>query len=333
MLSKSQHQLIGHLMTSGPLSRKRLTELMGLSKSALTLMTHKLTKQNIVQEEGVLDTGGVGRREVLLNVVPDYMHAIGLDIKPKEITLTVLNMRTKIVHKENHTKIDRVIAAIAQIAPDYRRIQGIGVTLRKFHRMNTPRYKNLMDKISALGYPVFYMNDVAALAIAYKVFQSNQKDLMVIKYGPGVESALIINHNLMNDEEDKASEIGHSTVDVNSKTTLEDTIKYDTLFDGGLDEDEVIETFKHDRESLDKVIDYLAWSIYNAHTFLSIPNIIIAGQIFAIDSVFEQLRDALLSYETINQPIALHRITDYKTRDLKKSAFIPFYYTYVNART
>ncbi|MFW5893470.1 MAG: ROK family transcriptional regulator [Bacillota bacterium] len=332
MLSKSQHQLIGHLMTSGPLSRKRLTELMGLSKSALTLMTHKLTQQNIVHEEGILDNGGVGRREVLLNVVADYMHAIGLDIKPKTITLTVLNMRTEIVHKANYAKIDRAIAAIAQIAPYYNRIQGIGVTLRKFHRMNTPRYKNLMDKIAALGYPVYYMNNVAALAIAYKVFQSNQKDLMVIKYGPGVGSALIINHNLMNEEEDKASEIGHSTIGVHQKTTLEDTIKYDTLFEGGLDEDEVLEAFKQDDASLNKVIDYLAWSIYNAHTFLSIQNIIIAGQIFAIDSVFEQLRDALSDYETINQPIALHRITDYKTKNLKKSAFIPFYYTYINVQ-
>ena len=112
MLSKSQHQLIGHLITSGPLSRKRLTELMGLSKSAVTLMTHKLTKQAIVQEEGVVDNGGVGRREVLLNVVPDHMHTVGLDIKPREITLTVLNMRTDIVHKENHTKIDRAIEAL-----------------------------------------------------------------------------------------------------------------------------------------------------------------------------------------------------------------------------
>ena len=332
MLSRSQHQLIGHLMTSGPLSRKRLTELMGLSKSAVTLMTHKLTQQKFVQEEGVIDNGGVGRREVLLNVAPERMHTIGLDIKPKSVTLTVLNMRTEIVHKEDHSRIDHAISSIESLILHYENILGIGVTLRKFHHMNTPRYKTLMDKISAIGYPVYYMNNVAALAIAYKVFQSNHKDLMVIKYGPGVGSALIINHNLMNEEEDKASEIGHSTVDFETKTTLEDTIKYSTLFEGGLKEDEVLEAFRHDRPALEKVIRYLAWSIYNAHTFLSIQNIIIAGQIFSEDAVFDQLRDALDGYETINQPIRLHRISDYTTKNLKKSAFIPFYYTFVNVQ-
>ena len=327
-LTKTQVRLLGTLMSSGPLSRKQLSEKLLLTKAAITFTTHELLDLGLIKEIGAIKDSRVGRKEILLDLNPQAMHVLGLDIKPKHIRVTCLNLKSDLVINDVYDTLKDAITALRHYAAAFNNVLGLGVSLRRYHSQQKDEFKDVIDCVETLKIPTYYMNNVAALALAYKTTEFNDKNFMLIKYGPGVGSAIMFNHKLINTEQDKASEIGHVMIDCHTYQSLESTIKYNTLWDEDIDEDGIVDYFLDHPETLAFVIEQLALAIVNAHALLSLEKIIIAGQIFSNEAIYNQFKKRLYALN-VTQPITLKRINNYQMTNQKKAGWIPLYYTFL----
>ncbi len=327
-LTKTQLRLLGTIMSRGPLSRKQLSERLSLTKAAITFTTHECLELGILREIGTIKDTRVGRKEILLDLVPQAGHVLGLDIKPNQIRVTCLNLKTEIVINDVYDDLTQAITALRHYAAAFNNVIGLGISLRRFHSQQKEAFQDIIDHVETLGIPTHYMNNVAALALAYKTTEFNDKNFMLIKYGPGVGSAIMFNHKLINTEQDKASEIGHVIFDCDNQQTLESTIGYSALFGDVIDDDGIVDYFLAHPKTCQFVLERLALSIVNAHALLSLEKIIIAGQIFSNEAIYNAFKTQLYALNKTHH-ITLKRIDDYRDTNQKKAAWIPLYYTFL----
>ena len=78
----------------GPVSRKDIAQITGLTPAAVTLICNELIQQGLLQELGVdtLSTGA-GRKKVLLTINYDRYHIITVNIESSDTFLSISNMK------------------------------------------------------------------------------------------------------------------------------------------------------------------------------------------------------------------------------------------------
>ncbi len=218
---------------TGPLSRADLARATHLTRPTVSDVVAELIGRGLVQEIGYGPSAG-GKPPILLNIVDDARHLIGIDLASGEFRGAVVNLRGEIRHRVSLPLRDQDGAAALELvyklidalrtATD-RPLLGIGI--------GTP---GLMDTLNGVvrwavnlgwrdlalrdllqeryGLPVYVANDCHAAALAEYTFGENQdaRNLVVIKIEHGIGAGIVLNGQLFYGDTFGAGEIGHVAV-------------------------------------------------------------------------------------------------------------------------
>jgi N-acetylglucosamine repressor len=221
--------------SEGDASRKGLAEKIGFAPSYIGTLVAELRLRGLV-EEGGRSPSRAGRRRVLLHVVPDLAHVVGIRIgrANTRIVLTdllgnVLNLKklpTEIGKGEQHvfSIIDSAIGAALQGDP---LVKGVGIAISGVIERHSgtvlfwpkvPGWNNvpLKRKIQAqYSLPVVVEDSVRTMALAEKKFGQAKahSNFVYVVVSMGIGAAIYINDKLYLGSGDLAGELGHTTID------------------------------------------------------------------------------------------------------------------------
>jgi glucokinase-like ROK family protein len=217
----------------GQISRAGIARATGLTRTTVSGVTTRLMGDGLVEEIGYGPSSG-GKPPILLSVIDDARHLIGIDLASDEFRGAVVNLRGEIRHQvslplqgqKGHAALAVVYGLIEQLmgAAD-RPLLGIGIgTPGLMDPLNgnvrwavNLEWQNLpLRDLLRLRHqlPVYVLNDSQAAALAEHAFgqRGDEENLVVVKLGHGVGAGIVIDGRLFFGDTFGAGEIGHVAV-------------------------------------------------------------------------------------------------------------------------
>ncbi len=229
------------LNREGTLSRKDISERLGLTPAAVTKITRELLSWGQIIEIGEAEENQkAGRKKILLSLNSDGIFALGISLEADFCTYgvfkisgeRVLSEKIKFDHEippeEFLLRIsDRVNAVVEKSGVSREKIIGAGVgtvgsvnengeTVGKYGLWHSGvNIKSVLE--NALGVNVRVENNIKAFVLAQTVFagENEDKNKLFIKWGPGVGSAIVIDDEVFSSNGNSEAEIGHYIVHPN----------------------------------------------------------------------------------------------------------------------
>ena len=238
--NSNRTEILRLLNNRGAMARKDIASLLGLTPAAVTQICGELLKDGVLREMGELsEEKRVGRKKILVGIDADYAVVGGITIESGETSLSVATLNGELLHEsrletdENMEPeefliraagaLERLFAGVAK-----ERILGVGVTVPgavrrkdgasilaiRVWKEEVP-VKAILERI--LNVPVIVENNVKAFAEAELTFGVGRQsdNLLFVKWGPGVGSAIAIDRRIYDNRKGRASELGHVVVDKN----------------------------------------------------------------------------------------------------------------------
>jgi glucokinase-like ROK family protein len=230
----NRHLVLKVIYDQGQISRAGIARATGLTRTTVSRVTAGLIDKGLVEEIGYGPPSG-GKPPILLSLIDDARHLIGIDLASGEFRGAVVNLRGEIRHQVSlplqgqkghdalavvYDLIDRLIRAAD------RPLLGIGIgtpglmdplngNVRwavNLEWQNLP-LRDLLHMRHQL--PVYVLNDSQAAALAEHAFGERGQDednLVVLKLGHGVGAGIILNGQVFHGDTFGAGEIGHVAV-------------------------------------------------------------------------------------------------------------------------
>lgn len=232
------------LNDQGAMSRKDIALALGLTPATVTLICTELLAGGILYEVGEADEKKrAGRKKVLIDIHYQCRYVLAIAIEAAETTVSVSDLKGNLcaVRKlktdgsrapEEFLKgvADESKALMWESGIEKDRILGVGVSIPGLVRRKTGCsvhayriWKEPVEVGAILGkhfpYPVIVENNVKAFAEGELIYGRGREreNLLFIKWGPGVGSAIIIRNQIYDSENSKSAEIGHYIVEKNGK--------------------------------------------------------------------------------------------------------------------
>lgn len=228
----NERLVLGTIYDRGPISRAEVARTTGLTRTTVSDLVATLLRDGLTNEMGRGPSTG-GKAPILLEVVDDARHLIGLDLGEKVFRGAIVDLRGEIVEsfdvavedRDGREALERVFGLVERlIAGATRPILGIGIGTAGL--IDTPlgtvlqavnldwRDVPLGELVRArTGLPVYVVNDSQATALAEHVFGGPRtSNLLVVKVGQGVGAGIVIDGRLFQGDGFGAGEIGHTTV-------------------------------------------------------------------------------------------------------------------------
>ncbi|AEW05612.1 transcriptional regulator, MarR family [Sulfobacillus acidophilus DSM 10332] len=217
-----------------PISRRRIAEITGLTKSTVTVAVQRLFSKNILMELGSVSTGP-GRPEIMLGLNPQAGYILGaaIDVATYQILLFDLEahiLSQKTVSYDPNASPETVLEQIAKDAEAVRReiphehYWGFGVSIPgiisptgdvvyapNLKWSHVPVRAHLLAR---LGEPVYVVNDADAGAVAEYYFGEAQQSeiLLYVSLGIGIGGGAVLGGNLLQGTTGAGTEIGHMVI-------------------------------------------------------------------------------------------------------------------------
>jgi predicted NBD/HSP70 family sugar kinase len=244
--------LVRQVSTQPGLSRASLADVLGLTKSTVSLLVRDLMDEGWLTESELIATGEVGRRATPLHLDPDRLALLGADIGVDEARVVATNLLGEVLDTRIVTYDDtdapasciRLVAdglvrmarrlGRANSAAGARQMLGVGVGLHGGvdETQGVLRYAphlgwRNVDVDSQLrlrfagtpleGLPLHMQNEanVAALAEFEFTGQSGTDPLVYLSIGYGVGAGVIVGDNLLTGLNGFAGEVGHAILQAN----------------------------------------------------------------------------------------------------------------------
>jgi N-acetylglucosamine repressor len=219
------------------ISRAEIARVTQLTRPTVSDVVADLMKQGLVEEVGHGPSTG-GRRPILLSVVDDSRHLIGLDLARGDFRGAVINLRGEIRHRTDLPLSGRngdaalalvyeLVDALVEAADSP--LLGIGIgapglvdavngVVRQAVNVDwrdVPLRSLLQERYNL---PVYMANDCQVAALAEYTFgngdsaENPDRDLVVINVGWGVGAGIMLKGQLLHGNPCGAGEIGHVTV-------------------------------------------------------------------------------------------------------------------------
>ena len=237
----NQHLILRTIYQENQISRADLARATYLTKTTVSSIVSELIAENLVEETGRGPSVG-GKPPVLLGMVDDARHLIGLDLANSEFRGAVFDLRGKVLHQvsiplknENgRLALEQVYeltdALLTEVSSP---LLGIGI--------GSPGLINARDGIirqavnldwtdlplqdllqTRYDVPVYLANDSHAAALGEYTFGPDRgvKNLVVVKVGRGISAGIVLNGRLHYGDGSGAGEIGHVRVVENGKLCL-----------------------------------------------------------------------------------------------------------------
>ncbi len=204
-----------------------------LTRTTVSDVVAELMAQGMAEEVGYGPSSG-GKPPILLRVIPDSRHLIGMDLASDEFRAAVVNLRGQVRRQLTIPLHDRdgeaALALVYEIvealrAATDRPLLGIGIgspglmdasngIVRRSVNLDWRDLplRSLLEERFDL--PVYVANDSQVAALGEYTFGngSDVENLVVIKVGHGIGAGIVLNGRLFHGETSGAGEIGHVTV-------------------------------------------------------------------------------------------------------------------------
>lgn len=235
MNGKDLLEILETIYSQGEASRKGLSEKIGFAPSYIGTLVAELRRRGLV-EEGGRSPSRAGRRRVLLHVVPDLAHLIGIRVGRANTRIVVTDLMGKVLSLkkvpteirkgEQHVfnvinkeldatlEMDQLIKAIGvAISGVIDRNSGTVLFWPKVPGwINTPLRHRVQSRY---GLPVVVEDSVRTMALAEKKFgqAKGYSNFVYVVVSMGIGAAIYINNYLYLGAGDLAGELGHATID------------------------------------------------------------------------------------------------------------------------
>lgn len=374
---ENRTSILNVLKTNGMISRKDIAGIVQLTPAAVTILVNEMIEDGIIKEVGELeeDDKRAGRKKIMIDINYNYKYVLGISIDAEYINIGITKINGDIITEANWSanmddkmKPEEFLNIIANKCVKLfwkenifkENILGVGVGIVGLVDKNTGisnhayglwkskvRVKEVLEK--ALDIPVVVDNNVRALAIAEMDYKSEQdiSDMLFVKYGPGVGSAMIVGKEIYYGANNKAGEIGHTIGKINgelcrcgkrgcletvaSKRAIVKSVKHifsqaktPILYsqcDGDPDRislEKIFEVAFLGDEEIKKIIKrvavYMALSISNAVSLYDPQKVILYGEAFRFKEFsdeFKYIIKDMLSVENFDEFINISKL-DYK---------------------
>lgn len=317
---QNQSLVLKYLNKKGPLSRKDVAVGVGLTQASVTNICNELISDGLVHEVGVDDEAkGVGRRKVFIDIDYSSRYLISINIEVDLSTVALCDMAGKIISR-NSIKTDCTVepaiylSKLCDIAKSFIERQSsyekskisavsvgivgpvdrkLGISLHAYGIWDKPVHiKEIIE--SYLPYSCILENNVTAITKATMLLGIGRKyeNLHIIKWGPGVGSAVVINGQIFEGINGRAAELGHIIIDKDGdrcscgrRGCLETRVSINALNRiTKFEKEDFYEVYKNSsglvRNRFDEAIDIFARCIANAMTMLAPENVLLSGYLF-----------------------------------------------------
>ena len=204
-----------------------------------------MVQEGLLREIGVTETKSiVGRKPILLDIVPDYRFAIGVGLHRKRITVSIVNLKLEHIAKAEISPSefncpdkaiiwikDQIQQLMTDNAIHWEKCVGIGISspgpldyqkgiilkppdLELFS--DYPIVESLKSQLN-LKVPISLENNPVLLAITDYLRSSleNFSQIMFITIWEGIGTAILSHGEIMRGFAGYTGELGHSSVDIN----------------------------------------------------------------------------------------------------------------------
>ncbi len=228
------------LHEQGAMSRKKLAETLRLTPAAISKITGELISDGLVREgESVPAEGGVGRREVLIELGTHAFCALGVLINVGQAVLSAVWLDGSVIFSEEVSlprpapadeTVTKLWARLRQLVTDAgipdEKLLGVGVAVRGLTDPEKNIARNTLGALDAADYPLAEAfskvsglpavmdNNVRAL-FAAQMFEARDKtsrSQFFIRCEYGIGAALSIGSEIWPGSTGTCSEIGHIPV-------------------------------------------------------------------------------------------------------------------------
>ncbi len=237
-----RHSLLQLLRRHGPLSRKDLARLVGLTPASVTILTGRMLASGFLLELGEeVSQNRAGRRKVLLDIPYDKFVVLAASIESDGMTAALCRLNGTVVARQTlplnfqeapEEALIRLAKTLTELVQDPRvknnRLLGLGVgivgPIDRNRGVSLHAYGLWNQEVPVvailereLELPVCLENNVRALALAEMDFGGLEGGRQLfLKYGPGIGAALIIDHQLSTGAHNRSGELGHTLVPANA---------------------------------------------------------------------------------------------------------------------
>ncbi|HBT48923.1 MAG: ROK family protein [Caldanaerobacter subterraneus] len=225
--------VINEIRMNGPISRTDISKNLNLGLSTVTNIVEELENQNLVHEVGEADSTG-GRKPILLEFNYNYGYIIGIKIEENNLIFALTNLKSEIIEKRvvpfkkgtnSNTVLNMVVENIEKLItkiPYNKNLMGIGVAVSGLVDQQKGKliYSGMLNWSNVeignilenkFNVPVYIDNDVNAYILA-ELWYGHGRELnnfIVVTYGSGIGSGIVINKKLYTGDFGGAGEIGH----------------------------------------------------------------------------------------------------------------------------
>jgi predicted NBD/HSP70 family sugar kinase len=240
----NRFNILNAIRTYGIISRVELAELTGQSRAAVTNITAKLIKDNLIYEKEIKDSAMRGRRRVLLALNPDAAYVVGVKVSSLRISCAVTDLKADVrssvllpvrINKRPAAFIaDLIEEGIRHCISDARlvpeKISGIGLGIPGFvdgeHKFChwTPLCANGVLNLNELiqkrlKIPTYLENDANAVTLAHQWFGEGKgiDNFLVITLEDGVGMGIVVNGQLYRGNRGIGGEFGHMVIEPGGK--------------------------------------------------------------------------------------------------------------------
>ncbi len=231
----NRNKILRILQQEKSVSRKDISDKMGLTKAAISGIVSEMIEEKIIQETGSQETGTAGRKKIMLEINKNYGYVLGISITETHLICIITNVigeTIDIIHHELENGqfkdvegfVDLIIEKALNIlwinSFSKKRIMGIGIGyIGALDEMKIGVIEELVQQ--RMNIPVYSVNNVKALAMSQMDlhYEGNSENFLFVKYGPGLGMSIVRNGSIINGVDNKAGEIGHTIIDVNANTS------------------------------------------------------------------------------------------------------------------
>ena len=226
----NQQLVLRTIFDHGKISRAEIARKTKLTRVTVSDMVAELIDSGLVAEVGMGTSAG-GKTPILLSVVDDAYHMIGVDLANDEIRGAIVNLRGEVRQAlslplasiDSDVSLNQVYDLLdALISQTDQPLLGIGIGTPGLldttngivrHAVNLgwvdlPLGELLQERYDV---PVYLANDSQVSALAEHIFGAgrNESNLIVVRVGRGIGAGIILNRQLFQGDGFGAGEIGH----------------------------------------------------------------------------------------------------------------------------
>ena len=240
---RNKTAVLNILNRQGPMSRKDIAAKVGLTAAAVTVLCTEMIEEGILLEKGEVqeEERHAGRKKVLLDINYEYQYVAAVSIEMSSTYITICDLKgSELAGKKiptdkslpPHEFLESIAReCIAFLWANGRRLEEIlgmgvcipgivdreqGISLHAYGIWESP--VNVKNEMEALMHcPVIVENNVKAFAEGELAYGQGRRDedLLFLKWGPGVGSAIVIQDQIYEGKDHRAAEIGHYIVEPN----------------------------------------------------------------------------------------------------------------------